>query len=425
MGAKITFDATNRKFVVTEPPDVNGRIVIDLQVDLYSDGKEDWQNDATYPELSGMQFPVDAIGGNAFGAKTLAVSYLIKHGWSFKPYEADHTMVLQGNIGTQQGWELVDDTVGSYRVRVENDVSSITTLENASFLEASTFYGRVTIDPNSPYSGVNYPVGTHTQPVNNIPDALAIATNRGLNTLHFERNMTIGATATIANYIIEGTSPVTVTLTVDAAADVQSCEFRNIAVTGTLDGGNIIRQALVTNVTNFTGFLFQAGLQGTIGLGAGQASIFDCYSNVPGGGPGQFVNLDFNDADVDVAMRNYSGGISIVNCTGTSDSSYDMSSGRIVFDASTTSGEHTVRGIGDVYDNSSANVYDLTTTRDTRRGRKLLSNRQELVDLGSEVVIRTWDDDGVTTLEENVVTDPNDNEPTLTTGSVTKRAAPS
>lgn len=422
MGAKITFDPTNRKFVVTEPPDANGRIEIDLQVDLYSDAKEDWQDNIG--GVASMLFPIDAIGGNAFGAKTLAVSYLIKYGWSFKPYEADHTLVLQGNVGTEEGWELVDDTIGSYRVRIENDVSSIVSLENASFLEASTFYGRVTVDQNSPYSGVSYPVGTHTQPVNNIPDALAIAENRGLNTLHFESSMTIGASATIANYIIEGTSPVTVTLTVDAAADVQSCEFRNIAVTGVLDGGNIIRQALVTNVTNFTGFLFQSGLQGTIGLGAGQASIFDCYSNVPGGGPGQFVHLDFDDNDVNVAMRNYSGGINIVNCTGTSGSSYDMASGRIIFDPSTTSGEHTVRGIGDVINSSSANVYDLTTTAETRRARKLLSNRQELVDTGPNVVIRTWDDDGVTTLEENVVTDPNDNEPNLTSGAVTKRGTP-
>ena len=137
MGAKITFDATNRKFVVTEPPNAQGFIEIDLQVDLYSDAKEDWADDSTYPALAKMLFPIDAIGGNAFGSETLGISYLIKHGWSFKPYEADHTFRIIGNIGTETGWELVEDTVGSYRVRVENQVSSIvtnlTTLEeNAS-----------------------------------------------------------------------------------------------------------------------------------------------------------------------------------------------------------------------------------------------------------------------------------------------------
>jgi hypothetical protein len=57
---------------------------------------------------------------------TLGISYLILYGWHFKPYEADHTMRLVGNIGTDAGWELVHDTAGPYRVRVENEVSALT-----------------------------------------------------------------------------------------------------------------------------------------------------------------------------------------------------------------------------------------------------------------------------------------------------------
>ena len=110
MGAKITFDATNRKFVVTEPPNPQGVIEIDLQIDLYSDAKEDWADDSTYPDLSSMLFPIDAIGGNAFGAETLGISYLIKHGWSFKPYEADHTFRIVGNIGTEADQAEVTET---------------------------------------------------------------------------------------------------------------------------------------------------------------------------------------------------------------------------------------------------------------------------------------------------------------------------
>lgn len=124
MGVKITFDAANREFVVVGPP-VNGVIEIDLRIDLYSDGKEDWVDDITYPELGGMQFPVDPIGGNQFGTLELGISYLILNGWHFKPYEADHTMRIIGNIGTESEWELVQDTVGAFRVRVENEVSAL------------------------------------------------------------------------------------------------------------------------------------------------------------------------------------------------------------------------------------------------------------------------------------------------------------
>ena len=112
-----------------------------------------------------------------------------------------------------------------------------------------------------------------------------------------------------------------------------------------------------------------------------------------------------------------------MNSVGTQGSSYDLESGRIIFESSCNGGEHTVRGTGDVYDNSGAGtvVYDLTQTADIRRARKLLSNRQEIVDTGTDVRIRTWDDDGATVLEENIVVDPNDNDPDLVAGTVTKR----
>lgn len=121
MGAKITFDADVREFICVGPP-VNGVIVIDIQVDLYSDGKEDWITDAT---LSGMNFPITPIGGDAFGSIIIGDSYLITDGWTFRPFEGDHTLQLAGNIGTDDGRELVEDTVGSFRVRVENIVSAI------------------------------------------------------------------------------------------------------------------------------------------------------------------------------------------------------------------------------------------------------------------------------------------------------------
>ena len=66
------------------------------------------------------------------------------------------------------------------------------------------------------------------------------------------------------------------------------------------------------------------------------------------------------------------------------------------------------------------NSAGLAFSTDTTRARKVLTNRQELVDTGTDVVMRTWDDDGTTVLEENIVTDDADAKPDLTTG-VTKR----
>ena len=424
MGAKITFDATNRKFVVTEPPNAQGVIEIDLQIDLYSDAKEDWADDSTYPDLSSMLFPIDAIGGNAFGAETLGISYLIKHGWSFKPYEADHTLRIVGNIGTETGWELVDDTVGAYRVRVENRVSSIVSLENLSFIEGATYSGEVAIDLTYGQAGTDYPIGTRGVPSNNFLDAIAIAEARGMGTFLLVSSMTLDGDADFEGYVILGESPITTTVNILSAANVTSCDFRNLTITGTLDGNNLFRDCHVQTINFFNGALYTCGLEGTITLGGNlQADIIDCYSGIAGGGPGLTPTINMGGSGQSLAIRGYNGGLAITNCTSNTDNSIDMSSGRVLLESSVTDGDFYIRGVATVSDNSTgtADVYDQTLTAESTRARKLLSNRQELVTTGTDVRIRTWDDDGATVLEENIVTDDNDNDPDLVAGSVTKR----
>ncbi len=55
--------------------------------------------------------------------------------------------------------------------------------------------------------------------------------------------------------------------------------------------------------------------------------------------------------------------------------------------------------------------------------RKLFSNRQEVVLDTGVVYLRTYDDDGSTLIQENIMTDPNDAAPPL--DGVTKRGVPS
>ena len=121
MGTKITFDPIKRKFVCDGPP-VGGVIEIDLQVDLYSDGKEDWISDGT---LDVMRFPVDALGGNPFGSTTFGDAYLITDGWTFKPYEGDHVLRLVGDVGTDDGRQLVDTSIGAFTITIEYAQSAI------------------------------------------------------------------------------------------------------------------------------------------------------------------------------------------------------------------------------------------------------------------------------------------------------------
>lgn len=120
MAAKVTFDPVNRSIIVTQAP-VGGVIVLDVKVDLYSDGKEDW---LATPSLQKLKFPIEPIGGNLVPGRVIGDSYVLDYGWSIKPWEADHDLTIVGNLFTQFP-PLVDPSIGGYMVRVESIVSTL------------------------------------------------------------------------------------------------------------------------------------------------------------------------------------------------------------------------------------------------------------------------------------------------------------
>lgn len=107
MAAKVTFDHTTKRIRPVGPP-VNGVIVLDVQVDLYSDAKEDWLADTT---LQKFRFPVEPIGGQTVSAGQLGATYLLVNGWRLDPnlsanYSAGVTQTSQepvyGSGGTNE-----------------------------------------------------------------------------------------------------------------------------------------------------------------------------------------------------------------------------------------------------------------------------------------------------------------------------------
>ena len=308
--------------------------------------------------------------------------------------------------------------------QVSVSTSNSAGLQDLNSLQAASFLGRVAIDPNSSFTGTVFPVGTRAYPVNNLDDAITIAKNRGLYILNVMSSMTLTTGDASDGYKFEADSPITVTITLDPGVDVTNCEFLNATITGTLDGYNLFKNCHIQSVNFFNGAIHNCGIEGTITLGGGlQADIIDCFSGVAGGGVGQTPTVDMGGSGQTLSVRNYNGGLTITNCTGAGDSSIDVNSGRMIFDSTVTAGTFYIRGVSSVQDNSTgtATIYDLTITAETARARKLLSNRQELVDTGGDVRMRTWDDDGITVLEENIITDPADGKPDLDVGSTTKR----
>ncbi|MEX2010502.1 MAG: hypothetical protein WD874_01715, partial [Parcubacteria group bacterium] len=122
MANKVSFDATNKIIQITQAP-VDGIVDLDVKIDIYSDGKEDWLSNST---LNKYKFPVAAIGGNALpGSKTLGSTFFLLYGWKIRPYEADHTLNINGNLYSEDGSTPFSPTVGTFNVAIVSSVSSL------------------------------------------------------------------------------------------------------------------------------------------------------------------------------------------------------------------------------------------------------------------------------------------------------------
>lgn len=249
--------------------------------------------------------------------------------------------------------------VNQVSVRTANSAG----LQDLSTILSAAYNGEVCVDPNSPNSGTDVPVGTRSTPVNNLADAKLIADKEGAHQIRILRTMTIENVDFSDGYRFVTDSPVTEVLTVDSTANIRNCDFEFCNIQGTLDGNNIYRQCVLGDITFTSGFVFQCSLNGTIILEPGALlGALDCFSNTLAGQPNPVI--DFNGSG-QLLLRNYAGVIELINHTDTSgngDVCIDMASGRVFVQSSCTAGFFPIRGIAEVTDNSTGtcDVRDLT-----------------------------------------------------------------
>jgi len=122
MGNKVIFDPIERLIIITSLP-VDGVITIDVNTDIYSDGKEDWLIDTN---LTKMIFPIGVVGGDPISdSKNLGATFFVKNGWKIKPYEDNHTLIIVGNIYSDDGTSPFVSTDGTFNVSIQREVSNI------------------------------------------------------------------------------------------------------------------------------------------------------------------------------------------------------------------------------------------------------------------------------------------------------------
>jgi hypothetical protein len=280
------------------------------------------------------------IAGVTVGGVTLARVVEIINDYTITFEDGQYAVNLtksNNNIGDRVN-------VNQVSVRAANSAGLMQTRE----IEYNTFNGGVTIDLIRGQAGTAYPQGTPLAPVNNIADARFIAASRGFQTLYVIGNLTLDTGDDVSNFLIVGSNAKRTYLTILSPADTASSEIRDCTVTGVLDGGTIIRECYVENLSYVNGFIYSSELAGTITLGGGEpAQILDCYAEV------QATTIDMGGSGQALNLQSFSGDVVITNKTGPDVCNIMLESGQVTLAASVTNGTGIkMAGIGDLVNES-------------------------------------------------------------------------
>jgi len=230
--------------------------------------------------------------------------------------------------------------------------SSSATIQELTEIRYSTYQNAVWYEAASGNVGTDYPNGTPLQPVNNFPDAVAIAAALGFVEIKVIGSATLDTGDDVSGLRIVGQDPDITTITINTGADVIMSQFREATLTGVLDGDSVVKDCVIQPPLSFVEGTIQSCLieAGTITLGgSSDVNILDCWSGVAGTST---PIIDYGGSGRDLLMRNYSGGVELRNKTGADNVSIDLNSGQVILDSTVTAGTIVVRGIGNLTDSS-------------------------------------------------------------------------
>lgn len=408
MAQKVAYDTDKRIIYVTTAP-VNGVVELDVQIDLYSDMKEDWRTD---PALGKFIMPISSVGGNPLpGSKTLGDTYFLEVPWKIRPYEANHKLAINGNLFARDGTSVMVPTIGAYQVLTEMFVSNLSdsSIQQLTEIQYGIYNGGVSLDEVNGGSGQDYDWGTPYNPVDNWDDVVEVILSQKLPNVVYilgDSNIT-PAVPSLKYFTFIGQGMDRTTIDIDSGADVEDCAYYDAHVTGTLDGNSRLKGCIIDNLIYIKGYIEQCVLSaGTIVLGGSETAHFlDCWSGVPGIAT---PTIDMGGSGQSLALRNYNGGITIRNKTGIDKVSIDLNSGQVILENTVTAGEIVIRGVGKCVDENGNRIptgtwNGCTIVNETFNGETLaLIHAMELGRWRMDVNLFTmtfYHEDGVTPLK--------------------------
>ena len=251
---------------------------------------------------------------------------------------------------------IIDPRYPTAFVTVDRTASASATLQEQSAIQYASFGGQDTVEAINGTPRTAYPIGTIETPVDNLPDALLIAAERGFHTLYFQESMTI-AGVDVTEYTLVGASRAHVNIVIDATASCNGITVKNCGISGVICGEVNIIDCSVGDLSNVNGHIFQSELYGTITLGgAVDSSISNCYM--------QDLNkmpiIDMGGTGQSIFVSDWSGGIKFRNMTGPNHIGIQMDGGKVFLEPTISAGFVGVVGIGLCVDQSTGATIDTT-----------------------------------------------------------------
>ena len=404
-------------------------------IDVYSAWK-DWMLESPLNRRYPKAFRPD--GGNPLSTIINQGSYFFLNnlgGWRVKPPEEDITIYATGNLAVEDTTlPALVPTDGAYTAAIlglQPITQGITPVMGEQ-LAFSSFGGGITVDVISGHAGIGTapsggPIGTLKDPSNNLTDALTIASDLGFGTFYIIGDVTIDNTNDFDGFIFVGESEIKSVLTVDTDASVIGCEFYDCTVAGILDGDCKAKNCVIGTLNYVSGTIQQCILEsGTITLGgSNEAHFLDCWSGVA---ETSTPVIDMGGSGQELSLRNYYGGIKLINKSGNDNVSIDLSSGNVILASTVTAGTIVVRGIGKLVDESGEHIHSGTWNGVTivnelvnsylEDMHKTVKNKKSLVKNGSTWELIIYEDDNITPLFNKVLKDKDGNDITDLTAGV-------
>jgi hypothetical protein len=335
--------------------------------DIYTEVRNLRRNDES---LRVFDMPVKAFGNIPKGGGKFTPRYAVFYnGWKVVPEDITHSLTVTGEQITDDGQSgeaciyLGDMSIGNSvfiqyyppSAEIVRDEVSLQAIAHMSFdntiwhdhVRGTTIAGHAALsrDPNL--------LGNTQYPVSDENEMMVIAEAQGIRSLRMTGAHNMLDAIDLTGYRVHGDSAVNDGLILGNLPVAVNVEFTNLTLSGVLDGGATIRDCLVNGLTYFNGITHQSALQSaavTLG-GTGTAMFLDCFSAVAGGN--DRPTIDFDSQETNLAIRGWSGGLELVNKTTVAGNvSVDMSSGILYIRDSCTAGQITVRGLGQLVDES-------------------------------------------------------------------------